>query len=447
MSTRLTKRWYPLHYHPDQHRLWTSKARFRVVPAPRRSGKSELAKRYTVEAAISTRPSVLPDAHFVLSAPTHQQARKIFWDDVKALSPPRCVRSISESYCTIKYTNGAEIIVAGMDKPERVEGNPIDGIVLDELANMKESVWMQHVYPALGTPGRKPGWAWLIGVPEGRNHYYRLWLKAIAAENTDWEGHRWSAEGIVDQEVLDAAKRDMDQRSYDQEWKGLFVDFAGRAYYDFDPEIHAQEKLAYDPNLPLIFTFDFNVSPGTASVIQEQPYRGTNVHVASTVTAIIDEVWIANNSNTPLVCKQLGMKYQGHKGIVMCYGDASGGNRSTTQTEGNDWDLIQQYLCPIFGDRLELDVPKSNPAVRARLNAVNTRILNADRIVRLLVDPVKCPHTVDDFEGVRLTDRKGELLDKSSDPSLTHLTDGIGYYIDQEFGVYEPDGLVRSGYY
>lgn len=443
----LTKRWYPLHYHPDQYRLWTSRARFRVVPAPRRSGKSELAKRYTVEAAITTTPSILPDAHFVLSAPTHQQARRIFWEDLKAFSPAQLVRKTSETDCTIAYINGAEVIVCGMDKPERIEGMPIDGIVLDELANMKESVWMDHIYPALGTPGRKPGWAWLIGVPEGRNHYYRLWRKAIAEENTDWEGHRWSAEGIVAPEILEAARRDMDERSYRQEWEGQFVEFAGRAYYDFNHEIHAVARLNYDPSLPLIFCFDFNVEPGTASVIQEQRYTGANVRIAPNVTAIIDEVWIPRNSNTPAVCKELGSRWQHHKGKIICYGDASGGSRGTSQTEGNDWDLIQQYLCPIFGDRLEVRVDRSNPFVRTRLNAVNTRIMSADRIARLLVDPVKCPKTIDDFEGVRLLDGTTDQLDKKTDPSLTHLTDGIGYYIALEHGVYEPEGLVQSGYY
>lgn len=442
----LTPRWTDVKWTDDQFELVDSPARFRVVHSARRTGKSDLGKRHLIcEAASATYHA--EESNYLFSAPTHAQAKKIFWTDAKKMVPKRIVRDVSEVDKTIRLYNKANIIVCGMDVPERIEGIALSGVVLDEYANMKEEVW-GHLYPMLCDPSLPaPGWAWLIGVPEGRNHYYKMHKRGLDPEQTDWATFGWSAEGILDEAVLAAARNDMDARLYRQEFGGEFVDFAGQAYYDFQAEIHAAERLPYDPDLPLIFCFDFNVEPGTASVAQEQLYTGKSVHVADKITAFIGEVWIPKNSNTPLVCRQLINHWSHHKGLVYCYGDPAGGNRSTAQTEGNDWDLIQQYLCPVFGDRLEVRVAKAHPLVRSRLNAVNNRVMNADRTVRLLVDPSNCPHLVEDFEGVRLVEGTTDQLDKKTDKTLTHLTDGVGYYIHHDFPVFEPGQQVSSSFY
>lgn len=438
MASGLHNRWTKVGWKAIQAKLYFDETRFIVVHAPRRCGKSDLAKRKLVRSAMSARPRA-EESNFLFSAPTHAQAKKIFWKDAQKLVPKAAKRGVSEVDKTIYLWNGASIIVCGMDVPERIEGIPLSGAILDEYGNMKEEVW-DHLYPMFGDPSLPtPGWAWLTGVPEGRNHYYQKHKKGLDPSQKEWATYTWSADGILAPEVLKAARDDMDARMYAQEFGGEFVEFAGRAYYNFQAEIHAAELLQYDPNLPLVFAFDFNTKPGTATVLQEQEYRGTNIQVAKNITAIIDEVWIKENSNTPWVCQELIAKYQHHKGRVHIYGDATGGNRTTSQTDGNDYDLIQQYLCPVFGDRLEMFIAAKNPGVRSRINAVTARTLNADRIARLLVDPAKCPHTVEDFEGVRLVEGTTDKLDKETDKKLTHLTDGIGYYIFEKFPVFEAE--------
>ena len=446
-----TRRWTRVPWVGEQLALWRDPARFVVVPSPRRCGKSDLAKRKIVKEAIRLDPDLGEGAHFLCAAPTHAQAKRLYWNDLKRLIPKIALSSkrnaISESERSITLWNEAIIWVVGMDVPERYEGDSLDGAILDEYANMKPSVWTEHIYPMLGTPGRPPGWAWLIGVPEGRNHYWKLWKRALDPSQSDWSGHRWSAEGIIDPAILAAARNDMDPRSYRQEWEGEFADFAGRAYYDFQTDLHASVALEYDPRLPLIFCFDFNVAPGVCVVVQEQQYLGANIHVGEQVTAVIGEVHIPQNSDTTRVCRKLLQDWGHHKGRVLAYGDASGGARGTSQVYGNDWDLIQQYLCPAFGSRFELHVARHNPPVRSRLNAVNTRAMNVDRIARLLVCPKNAPRTVEDFEGVRILEGSAGDIDKKGTPDLTHLTDAIGYYIEQEFGVFEPAVVVGGGYY
>src|SRR5690606_8837011 len=127
---------------------WTSPHRFNTVSAGRRSGKTELAKRKLVKACINAYQEWEP--RFFAGAPTRDQAKRIYWDDLKALTPPSMMDGRpSESDLTIYYITGASLTVLGMDVPERVEGSPWDGGVLDEYGNMDADAWPKHVRPAL----------------------------------------------------------------------------------------------------------------------------------------------------------------------------------------------------------------------------------------------------------------------------------------------------------
>jgi hypothetical protein len=169
----------------------------------------------------------------------------------------------SESDLCIRLPLG-EIWVVGMDKPERIEGQPWDGGVLDEYANMKERTWGEHVQPALAD---RNGWCDFIGVPEGRNHYYNLYDWARGPESGgDWGHFTWPSKDILPEAQIEAAKRDLDPIIFAQEYEASFVNFAGRAYYNFDAATHCA-RLEYDRSQTLIFCFDFNVDPGVAGPI------------------------------------------------------------------------------------------------------------------------------------------------------------------------------------
>jgi hypothetical protein len=425
---KLTERWSTLLYHKEQARLWQDESRFRVVPAGRRSGKTELAKRFGVMQAMSWTHS--PDGWFVFAAPTHRQAKRIFWRDLKALIPREMIAGKPrESEMTIALKNGAEISVLGMDAPDRIEGRPLDWICCDEYANMKPEVWTQNLRPALSTLGR-PGGAWMIGVPEGRNHYYGLAVEAQKPSMDDWSYHTWKSASILAPEEIAAAKRDLDEQTFAQEYEASFVNFQGRAYYGFERSKHC-EVIAYNPTKPLCFCFDFNVSPGIAVVVQEHHYKGKKDKAADMVTAAIGEVHIPRNSNTPAVCRRLIADWKHHQGDVLCYGDATGGAKGTAKVAGSDWDLIRAELKPVFGERLKFRVPRANPRERVRVNAMNARIKAADGTIGLLVNQEAAPFLVQDLEGVILLAGGSGEIDKKSTPQLTHLTDALGYYVER----------------
>lgn len=409
-------------------RLIHSRSRFRVVPAGRRSGKTERAKRYLIKQALKEGVSgKWDDPRFFAAAPTRDQAKAIFWSDLKSLVAREWLaEDPRESELLIRFAVGSEIQVIGMDKPQRIEGRPWNGGILDEYANMKSTAWTENVRPALSD---RNGWCWLIGVPEGRNHYFDLYKRGQTDDSGEWASFHWVSADILPAEEIESARRDLDELTYQQEYEASFVNFQGRAYYPFDERTHCK-KLSYDPKKPLIFGFDFNYEPGVAAVCQEQKLPN-----GLQGTGVIGEVWIPRNSNTPAVCRKLIADWNEHQGRIICYGDATGGARGSAKVQGSDWDLIRQEFRGPFGDRISYRVPKANPPERSRINAMNTRLRNGAGEIRLMVDPVKAPHVVRDLEGVRLLEGGSGELDKKHDPELTHLGDGLGYYVVYEFPV------------
>lgn len=437
---RLTDPKRQMRFNATQDALKKSTARFITVPAGRRSGKTELAKRKLLKEALLVQG--WDDAAFFAAAPTRDQAKRIYWIDLKAMFPPAMVADVSESSLTIRLITNTTVSVIGLDKPQRMEGTPWNGGVVDEIANVHPGAWGENIRPALTD---RLGWAWLIGVPEGRNHYYDLVQKAKADTTGEWANFTWKTADIQPRAEVEAARRDLDPLVFQQEYEASFVNFVGRAYYPFSEDLHTTKKLTYNPTGDLGFCFDFNIKPGVACIVQEQPLPGQFHRDAAGLlmlddpiigTGVIGEVWIPEGSNTPAVCRRLIKDWGKHRGQISLYGDATGGAGGSAQTEGSDWDLIKRSMYAHFGaDRVAFEVPRANPAERARVNAVNTRLLSGDGTVRMMVDPARAPHVVKDLEGVRLLEGgSGELLKKPGS-DLSHISDGLGYYVERKFPV------------
>lgn len=436
--------------HEVQGRLCASTARFKVVEAGRRSGKTECAKRVGVMNAV--KPHEVPDYRIGFCAPTRDQARSIYWDDLKALSRLWWSRDPSESRLEIYLTSGATIAVLGMDKPQRIEGRPWDELFIDETADMKPDVYDRHIRPTLSTDGR-PGSAWFYGVPRPSSLFKRLAERGMNPELPEWEHFHWTSDTVVSADELAEAKRSMDTLTYEQEYLAKRVNFSGRVYYEFQRHIHCAARLEYDPDRPLIFTFDFNRSPGTASVLQYHDATDDlraavkaadpTKSLSESFSAVIGEVWIASNSTTPMVCRRLVQDWGHHEGQVLVYGDASGGAKRSDSVMGGAWDLVKAEFLGKFD--AHYFVPKSNPAVQDRIVAMNTRLCAADGTVSMLLDPVNAPRLADDFDSVTIVEGSAGEIDKDRDKELTHVSDGVGYQVWKEHRTQKMEG--RFGTY
>lgn len=444
-----TPRWTKMADHATQIAAWRNRRRFSVVPAGRRSGKTELiGKRRMVmrfllchDPAFPQFYSPYPNPRFFIAAPTRDQVKRIYWSDIKSMVPPAFLaKAPNESNLFLTGKNGAELWLLGLDKPERAEGSPWDWGCIDEIANIKATAWPENIRPALSD---RMGGCDFIGVPEGRNHYYDLYdfaCQDMLNPEGEWAAYTWTAEEVLPlygrASEIASAKRDLDPLVYEQEYKASFVNFTGAAYYNFNRNIHTgRYRQFYNPKKPLILAFDFNVSPGICAVGQEMGADVFQIPPGQTITTWIGEVFIKRSSNTIMVCKKIIEDWAGHQGLVICYGDSTGGNPGSAKVKGSDWDLIKQTLFPVFGARLYFNVPKQNPRERQRINAVNTRLLNAAGDVKMLVDGQGCPMIVKDFEGTRVIEGSAGEIDKKTDLMLSHLTDGIGYYVNKEYPI------------
>jgi hypothetical protein len=428
-----TSRWWPMPRHLGVQGYLRSTKRFNIVPAGRRSYKTEAAKRRLVKKAL--REVIVPGARYIACAPTREQAKDIFWDHLNALIPPELVAKRRDSNLSIRLINGNGIFVVGMDRPQRVEGkDPIAYALLDEFGDMKPEAFTNHVGPALTDLEAD---ADFIGVPEGRNHYYDMFVEAQADQSGLWGWHHWTSEEILPEREISYWKARLDPITYAQEFLASFVSYLGRAYYQFERGEHIADHLPYDPNAPLIFCFDFNQTPGVACVGQEAHHLDR--------TLFLSEVYIERNSKTPMVCRALldgatrkGIQtcpgYRNHPGLVYLYGDATGGAGGSAKVEGSDWDLVKKVLRPVFGDRLVDRVPEANPRERVRVNSVNSRFRAQDETIRALVDS-RCLALAKDLEGVSTVEGGSGDIDKQKHRTdgLTHISDAAGYYIVAKF--------------
>ncbi len=422
----LPPRWTPLRPHPVQTALWNSTARFKVVPAGRRGGKTELAKRELVKVLPDEKP--WPDPRYFAAAPTNEQARAIFWDDLKALTPKPWIKKIRESYPhTIETIFGSSLVVVGLDKPERIEGQPWDGGIIDEIGNVKPDAWPEHIRPALSD---RRGWCWMIGVPEGRNHYYDLYQYALTSGDPEWAGFTWFAADILPAAEIAAMRRELDERTYRQEAEASFESYEGRSYWNFTPAVHVH-AVEYRKELPLCLRFDFNETPMTCTTAQvyHEDYPSGTETVRMDHVKVIDEITI-RNSNTVEVCNELLNRYPDRRGRqAIVYGDAYGNTSTTGET---DYQIVDKILRAQHGWKLEFRIPTANPSQTDRTNAVNAMFRSIEGHVRTTVDP-RCRNLIRDFE--RVTFKEGTRVIDKADPELTHWSDGHGYHIHYDYPV------------
>jgi hypothetical protein len=365
-----------------------------------------------------------PLGRYLCGAPTQDQATNLWLDEPEGLLaflPSWAVVGVRRSNPPqITLANGTIIRIVGLDKPMRSEGEPWDGIIVDEYSECKANVW-RYIRPMLSTPGRE-GWAVLLSRPRGAAHMKKLYDEAPMKNG--WRALHWTSESILPPEEITAAKADMDELEYRSEYLAEFVTYAGRAYHAFERPVHLVDHIDYDPKRALNFCFDFNVDPGTASVWQE-----------TDMSNCLDAVSIPRNSTTDAVCRRLIQDWGEHPGKVFIYGDASGGSRGSAKTVGSDWVIVKEMLRPVFKGRLFFRVPLANPLQRARLNAVNRRLRDANGKVGVRIDGSRAMKMADDFEQTMLLEGGSGELDKKSDLMVTHLTDGFGYYAIKEFPV------------
>jgi len=434
-TVTLSPRWTPLESHSKQSAFYRSSARFNVVEAGRRSGKTEACKRRKVRRAIR---HGFPGYRCLLGAPTQAQAEAIWFDDIYALARPHVV-DVKLSKAEIRLDNGAHFKVAGLDEARRIEGVPVDDAGIDEIADCRPDVWDKTLRPLVDTKGR-PGSIDFIGVPRPSELFSKL-ADLAQSGSPEWAYFHWTSEELLSPEAILAAKRDMDPRLYAQEYLASRVNVSGRVCHSWDRSLHVVDGLPYNPEAPLIFALDFNVEPGPACVGQEHIFTD-----GTPVTDWLGEVHIPQDSHTKLVCDKLIADWGSHRGPVLLDGDPAGGARSTTASDGgSNWKIATDTMRAHFGDRVRVMRERAAPRVIDRINAWNSRLRTADGRIHMRFSKFACKQLIADCEHVQWKQGADFEIDKR-DLKRTHWLDAASYYIARKYPVTGGVIAVQSVY-
>jgi len=190
--------------------------RFNVAVCHRRFGKTVAAINQLIHSALQNTKKN-PQFHYI--APNYTQAKRVAWEYLKEYTRPLgSIANVAE--LRVNFL-GRQISLHGADNPDSLRGIYSDGCVLDEFGNMRPELWSQVIRPALAD---RKGWALFIGTPMGDNHFKQLRDYADDEENKQWSLCEFKASetGIVDDEELRDAKREMGDNRYNQEFEVSF---------------------------------------------------------------------------------------------------------------------------------------------------------------------------------------------------------------------------------
>jgi hypothetical protein len=238
--------------------------RFACIVTHRRAGKT-VACIHDLQRAAAASQRIRPRLAYL--SPFLKQSKAVAWDYLRgAMAPLRAVGArVHESELRVDYINGGQVRLYGADNPDALRGIYLDGVVLDEYADMDPRVWSEIIRPALAD---RAGWAVFIGTPKGRNAFFELWRRAQSEASWFSLMLKASDTGLIPAGELALAKRDLSEEKYAQEFECSFEAAVIGAYFGkLMARADAEGRIAavpYDPAAPVWTSWDLGVRDATA---------------------------------------------------------------------------------------------------------------------------------------------------------------------------------------
>lgn len=215
----------PYRPRPLQRKAHNKKERFALLVCHRRFGKTVFVINEAIKQAVTCK---LKAPRFAYIAPFYKQAKNVAWDMLKYYCQPIPNIVFNESELKADFPNGARISLYGGDNPDSLRGIYLDGVMMDEYAQMSPRLWAEIIRPAISD---RKGWAIFIGTPKGHNNFFDLYQEVKDDENWYVKVHRASETNYIDAEELEAAKKDMSEDQYQQEFECSWTAAIQGAYY------------------------------------------------------------------------------------------------------------------------------------------------------------------------------------------------------------------------
>lgn len=247
-----------LHNELDKHR-------FAVLNCHRRFGKSILIIMHLIKKALTNDKK---NPRYYLIGPTFVSIKRVCWDYLKQYAGCIPGTTFNETELRCDLPNGARITLLSSEDPDKIRGIYADGVCIDECSQMNPVLWNEILRPALSD---RKGFAYFISTPQGMsNIFYDLYQHALG--DPQWLAYtaKASETNIIDQEELDAAKAQMGDTKYKQEFECDWIaNIEGSIYGDIIKKLEEDKQItrvSYDPALEVHTAWDLGVDDQTVII-------------------------------------------------------------------------------------------------------------------------------------------------------------------------------------
>lgn len=206
--------------HSQQRAIWEHPARFQVVSAGRRFGKSRLASLRCVVAAMQGRRAWWVFPSYPMAA--------VGWRMLKRLAVQLPGVAMREVDRLIEFPSGGSVQIRSADNPDSLRGESLDELIMDEAAFMHEAAWTEALRPTLSD---RKGRAVFISTPKGRNWFWRIWQLGQSGD-PDWQSWQFptTQNPFIDPAEVEAARRNLPERIFAQEYLAEFIEDGGGVF-------------------------------------------------------------------------------------------------------------------------------------------------------------------------------------------------------------------------
>ena len=388
-----------------QKEILNCEKRFRVLITGRRFGKTFLCVQEIAKFARYPKKKVW------YVAPTYRMAKDIVWNDlVDRMTKHKWIKKINHSDLKIILRNGSEISLRGADNENSLRGVGLDFLVMDEFADIKEHAYTEVLRPTLSDKGRM-GAALFCGTPRGYGNWsYNLFTRE--KDDDQWASFQYTTleGGQVSKQEIEQAKSDLDERTFAQEYQASFVNYAGQIYYNFDRKDSVIDE--YTPKTAEIHIgMDFNIDPMSAVVSE----------IIGNTIIVYDEI-VIYSSNTDEMVQEIKHRYKDKH--IYVYPDPASKQRKTSAGGTTDLAILKNA-------GFHLRVRNAHPLIRDRINAVNTKLKNANG-KRTLFIANNCKNVLKSIE--RQIYKEGTVI-PDKDNNYDHMNDSLGYLVEYLYPV------------
>lgn len=377
--------------HKNQEKILRNRRRFNIVKTGRRFGKTEIVKLLS---------SYALEGKFIgIWFPTYKDLADI-WREINFTFYPAII-SKNETLKQILLINNGKIDFWSMEDPDSGRGRKYHRAIIDEFAKAKKAkqAWQETIRPTLTD---YQGDGWFFSTPKGKNNYFYK-LEIDTQKDPLWAHFKFTSydNPHLNPAEIDSARAQLDDLTFRQEYMAEDVDANDRPFlYSFSRDIHVVPAATFKVNrhLPILFSYDFNKEPMTATVAQQQ-----DIFTSTIFDAIKLDV-----GSTPEITDILKARYIAWDGNIDVTGDATGRNRSAlTVGNLNHYRIIKEKL-GLSDDNLK--VPKQNMALsdsRILCNSVlqNAKFRVTDNCDELITDLVYA--AVDEYGDLIKTQDQG----------------------------------------